>query len=326
MQRESADTKAKVCLESVETIYSDGRWNGRPTIVFWKGQYYIAFRSAFGHGSEYASGKIMMLQSTQLEEWTASTVIDQQGIDWGEALLLPTDDRLFMYIVTEYPTTTSFMTHSDDGITWAPPQPIYLSGYSFSTPVTHKGVHYAAADKGHVELLKSTNGSDWTRVSDIVDNGTETALVFLEDDSLVAVIRQGHIARAKPPYTQWSVHEGVFLGGPDAARVGDTVLVAGRYCGQTGLLKLHPDTMKLDLLMQMPVHHLECFPPQSTSETLQDTMVSSRSPFVWPSGDKGYPEFLVLDEHRVLMAYYDGEAYEKGVAKQADIRLAAFTL
>ncbi len=322
----SSSGKKEICLESVETIYSNGRWNGRPSFVFWKGTYYIAFRSAFGHDSNDGIGKVMMLKSTDLKEWTASTVIDQPDVDGAEPLLLVTDDRLFMYIVTDCPIATTFMTYSDDGVTWAAPKPVYLSGYSFNTPVTHKGVHYAAADNGPSELLTSTNGFDWTKVSDIVESGSETALVFLKDDSLVAVIRQSQIARAKPPYKEWDHYEGVALDGPDAALVGDTVLVAGRHLGQTALLKLHLDTMKLDMLMNMPVHHIESFPKQSASEALQDTVVSSRSPHVWPFGDKAYPEFLVIDDKRVLMSYYDGVAYEKAVPKRADIRLATLTL
>jgi hypothetical protein len=218
------------------------------------------------------------------------------------------------------------MAYSDDGVAWAAPRPVYLDGYSFNTPVTHKGVHYAAADKGRVELLQSTNGFDWTRVSDIVESGTETALVFLKDESLVAVIRQSRVARARPPYTQWQRYESIPLDGPDAVLVGDTVLVAGRHIGQTALLTLDQETMKLDILMNMPVHHIESFPRQSTSEALADTVISARAPHVWPFGDKAYPEFLVLDEHRVLMAYYDGQAYEKGVPKRADIRLATITV
>ena len=37
--------KREVLLERVEKIYTDGRWNGRPTIVFWKGHYYTSSRS-----------------------------------------------------------------------------------------------------------------------------------------------------------------------------------------------------------------------------------------------------------------------------------------
>ena len=296
--------KKEIRLESVETIYSDGRWNGRPSIVFWKGMYYIAFRSAFGHGSDDGIGKAIMLKSKDLKEWSASTVIDQPDVDVGEPLLLATHDRLFMYIVAEYPITTTFMTYSDDGVTWAAPKPVYKEGYSFSTPVNHKGDYYAPADKGPVELLKSTNGFDWTKVSNIVESGTETALVFLKDDSLLAVIRQSKIARAKPPYTQWNHYSyaPIALRGPAAALAGDTVLVAGSGNAQPLLYELHMDTMKLELLMNMP---MDRFPIP---------------------GDKGYPEFLVIDEHRVLMAYYEGLAYEKGVPKRADIRLATLTL
>ena len=115
-------------------------------------------------------------------------------------------------------------------------------------------------------------------------------------------------------------------GGPDVTRVGDTVLVAGRYHAQTHLLKLHPETMTLDTLMDLPMHNLEAFACGSLSETLADTEIASAAKHVWPQGDRGYPEFLVLDDRRVLMAYYDGQAFEHGVPKQADIRLATFTV
>ena len=233
-----------------------------------------------------------------------------------------------MYIVAEHPVTTTFMTYSEDGAEWVKPIPFYKHGYSFSTPVTHQAIHYVAADKGHVELLRSTNGLDWTCISTIVENGTETALVFLKDDILLAVTRQAVLSKAKPPYTEWENYgcEPVRLGGPDAVLVGDTVLVAGRHRAQTHLLKLHPDTMTLDSVMDMPVHNIKAFACGSVSETLADTEIASTEKHVWPHGDKAYPEFLVLDDHRVLMAYYDGQAFEAGVPMQADIRLAPFTI
>ena len=39
-------------------------------------------------------------------------------------------------------------------------------------------------------------------------------------------------------------------------------------------------------------------------------------------GDLSYPHVLALDDHRALMVRYDGESYEKWVAKQADLILA----
>ena len=301
----SEPVDVEVRVESAETIYTDGQWNGRPSIAFWRGEYHVAFRSSFGHASAAGQiGKAMMLKSADLLQWTASTFIDQPDIDVGEVQLLATDNRLFMYIVAEYPITTSFMTWSDDGLAWAAPIPVYSEGYSFSLPVEHNGVYYTAADNGVVELLASTNGFDWTRVSDIVASGTETALVFFEDDSLLAVTRQSQISLADPPYTQWDHYSyaPVALGGPAAVLAGDTVLVGGRHSVQTSLLQLHMDPTTLEFLMHMPM-------------------------YLWGvSGDKSYPEFHVLDDERVLMVYYDGDAYEPGIPKRSDIRMATLRI
>ncbi|MAE67245.1 MAG: hypothetical protein CMJ18_23535 [Phycisphaeraceae bacterium] len=327
MADRTAGQTRRICLERVETLYSDGRWNGRPTFVHWRDTWYIAFRSAQSHEGH---GKVMMLTSKDLESWKVSTVIDDPDIDGAEPMLLAIDDRLFLYIVAEEPATTSFMTCSEDGVDWPKPVPFYEPGFSVNTPVSHKGVHYMAIDKGHVELIRSSDGFEWSRISKIVDGATETALVFLKDDTLIAVTRQAKFARASPPYTDWEIVEhdpvALGLGGPDAALVGDTVLVAGRLFAQTVLLKLHPDTLDLDKLMDMPVHHVEGCVCGSISETLADTEIASAEPHVWPHGDKAYPEFLVLDDRQVLMAYYDGQAFEPGVPKRADIRLARFTV
>ena len=54
--------KREVLLERVEKIYTDGRWNGRPTITFWKGHYYIFFHAGAEHSS--ADGEIRVLKSS----------------------------------------------------------------------------------------------------------------------------------------------------------------------------------------------------------------------------------------------------------------------
>jgi hypothetical protein len=333
----------RICLENVETLYADGRWNGRPSFVFWRDEYYIAFRSSLSHDTiDDEMGKVLMLKSTDLKDWKVSTVIDGPEIDGAEPLLLGTDDRLYMYIVAENPITTTFMSYSEDGVEWAKPVKYFDDGFSFNTPVTHKGIHYGALDyagaqqapvpgersSGYVDLMQSTDGLEWTKVSRIVEDGTETALVFMKDDTLLTVIRQGWVTKAKPPYTDWQVVDSkeVGLGGPDAALVGNTVLVAGRHNAQTTLMKLHPDTMSLDFIMDMPIHNVKAQPTCSVAEAMADTEIASTEEHAWPMGDKAYPEFLVLDDHNVLMAYYDGQSFEAGVPKQADIRLATITV
>ena len=39
-------------------------------------------------------------------------------------------------------------------------------------------------------------------------------------------------------------------------------------------------------------------------------------------GDESYPHFLMLDDRCALTVWYTGEAYERGVPKQADLLLA----
>ena len=81
-------------------------------------------------------------------------------------------------------------------------------------------------------LLSSSDGLSWEKVSTILEGEyTETALLFLPDDSLLAFTRQGpgpSISHARPPYTQWKVYEGPKMGRPDAVLVGNTILVTGR--------------------------------------------------------------------------------------------------
>ena len=306
--------KREVLLERVEKIYTDGRWNGRPAIVFWKGHYYIFFHAGVEHSS--ADGEIRVLKSSgkQPSGWTASDVVDGPHND-AEAHVLATDKRLFVYVVVDDHTRdeplASQVTYTDDGIHWSKPKDVYRPEFSFWKPVTHEGVHYVASDVMHgdrrVELLQSRDGLQWEKVSTIIKGRyTETSLAFLPDDRLLAVIRQGRIAVSRPPYAEWTYHDGTSLGGPALGLAEDVVLVSGRVGterypddqpgdSRTGLFLLDPETMRLRWQMNMLTQ--------------------------W-GADLSYPHFFPLGDNRLLMAWYDGEPYEKGVPKQADIFLA----
>ena len=228
--------------------------------------------------------------------------------------VLATHQRLFAYIVQESDEgepVGSMVSHSDSGTDWSKLERAYDPKFSFWKPVTHKGTHYVASDvmtgRRRVELLSSHDGLKWQKVSIIAEGRyTETALVFLADATLVAVIRQGRIAVSRPPYAQWSLYEGVGLGGPAAQLVGNTVLVAGRTS-----VNRHPDH-------QPGGSRTGLFMFDSATQTLnwQLNLLTQ-----W-GGDVAYADFLALGNQRALIAWYDGEAYEKGVPKQADILLA----
>ena len=189
--------------------------------------------------------------------------------------------------------------------------------------------------KPRLELLKSTDGLNWGKVSTILDgNYTETALVFLPDDSLLAITRQPgpSISHAYPPYTEWKVYNKEnYIGGIEAARVDDTILVSGR-CGTrlvsewTRAGRFYPDDQLLG----------DCN-PKCTQRTALWTLDMDEMRLKWKmhmvtqlGGDQSYPHFLVLDDHRVLMVWYDGEALinpvPRGEPKRADIFLAVLRI
>ena len=126
----------------------------------------------------------------------------------------------------------------------------------------------------------------------------------------LAVARQGRVFRSKPPYTEWTSRRCPTLDGPAVALVGDTVLASGRVAAgnfpdaqqgerRNGLFSIDPKTLKFQWKMNMVTQ--------------------------W-GGAVSYPHILSLDRHRALIAWYDGQRYQKGVPKQADIFLAILRL
>ena len=333
----------EVLLESVEKVYSDGKWNGRPALVFWRERFYLFIRTGAGHAS--TDGAIRLLRSTTNDprQWETSpyalqnyqatvaagesldpiapgpsaTVIIDTPLNEQEVHVLVTPERLFAYTVLEDSETGgvegTMVSTSDNGTEWSEPEFVYERGWSFWKPRLHDGVYYVAADvmtgDRRVELLSSTDGFQWDRVSTIGRGAlTEMALAFLQDGSLLAVARQGMAFKAAPPYEEWTSRKWrTAVDGPGLELVGDTVLVSGRAAAgnfpaddqlgtrRTALFAVNPETLEPKWQMHMLTQ--------------------------W-GGDLSYPHILALDDQRAVMVWYDGERFEPDVPKQADIFLA----
>lgn len=336
MAKLAFDPDPEILFERVEKIVSDGRWNGRPSVVFWRGRFCLTFSSAAKHIS--LDSKIVMIRSegAQPKSWSKpTTVIDTQELCDVECHLLATPNRLFAYIVQEHPengtsdglvgAAGTLVTHTDDGAHWSEPRPAHDPPWSLWKPKTHKGIHYVAADimgaSPRLDLLKSSDGLRWEKVSTILEGEyTETALLFLPDDSLLAFTRQGpgpSISHARRPYTQWTVYDGPKMGGPDAVLVDNSILVTGRSYNY-----VYPD----DQLIGTD-------PKKSIQRTALWTFDMDRMRVKWKmnmltqhGGDASYAHFLALDDHRVLMLWYDGEGYltadDVRTVQKSDIFLA----
>ena len=343
----SPESQVEVLIERLEQIYSDGKWNGRPAVVLWRGRYFLFFRTGTDHGSADGAIRMMHTYSNVPRQWSTSpytpknyraTVAAGRSLDpigpgpppqvvidtprnEQEAHVLATPQRLFVYTVIEDPLTGgvegTMVSHTDDGIAWSQPAAVHHPGWSFWKPRSHQGVHYVAADvmtgRARVDLLRSTDGLAWQTVSTIATGAlTETALVFLKDGTLLALARQGWLFKAPPPYTHWTSRKlRTAIDGPSLERVGDTVLASGRAAAANFPSDDQQGTRRTALFVVRP-------------QTLE--VVWKMNLLTQWGGDLSYPHILALDDRRALIAWYDGQRYEEGVAKQADLLLAILRL
>lgn len=235
--------KGNIVIESTKKIYtSEGKerqYNHTTNMDFWHGKYYVVFRQAIHHmGSQ--NGRIVLLESSDLENWTSSILFDLPGDD-RDPKLFSTPDRLFVYATTNVADFT-VVTYTDNGTKWNKPKKVPgMDGFSFWKPKVQNGVYYCAADNlSKSYLLKSTDGINWQRVSVITNQNvpSETAIVYLEDGRCIAFMRQNvemtlpGFAIAGPPYTSWDYKFDrtgpVLFSGHAAERFGDTIVVASR--------------------------------------------------------------------------------------------------
>ena len=334
-------------IDRTETIYSDGTHNAFTSMVRWHDKYFVAFRSAGSHATPWEDGwgdspatygKIMLLESGDLKTWTQSVILDSEYDD-RDPKLLATANRLYVFSTTiigparlTMPQET-YMSFTEDGQTWCRPVSAYRYNYGYWKPQTYAGVHYVAADVDitrpkveirdqQVELLSSADGQLWQSVSVIVRSAhcTETELLFLADGALLAFTRPHYVSIARPPYTSWSVAGAALpdrvkehptgYSGPAAARVGDTLMFSCRTRKQD-----HPDDQPGDGRTG-----LFTIDPADYSLTWHTNLATE-----W-GGDQSYAGMVALDERQLVMCYYDGEAYQPGVPRRSDIKLATVSV
>ncbi len=306
---QASDQQPKIIVESTRKIFSsvgeERQYNSFTNMAVWKGRYYVVFRQAVHHG--VSESGIMLLESGDLKSWTAREIINTEYDD-RDPKILATDERLFVYSDAFMPGSVDQMmlTWTDDGSTWSSPQKIHEQGWQLWKPKQHKGAFYVAADCvtcGHKsKLLKSADGIHWESVALITaeNNPTETAITFLPDDRLLAVVRQnidGHppgFAIAEPPYTDWTLSSGKgHFSGPAIDVVGDTVIVASRTLLEDWNLPQEPG-------LEHQRTALYTFDLNSMSLELQAILPTETG------GDSSYPGIQPIGNDRALICWHDG--------------------
>jgi hypothetical protein len=203
----------------VRKIFDNGKHNAFTAMRRFKGDLYLAFRSADSHNS--AAGDVVVMRSKDGQEWqtvhTMNVVKDDR-----DPQFVTTDKRLFLYSPgMNGSALDTWLTYTDDGKTWSEPQKIYETQFILWKPIVHDGVFYSTAHKKdetsggkgrEVHFVKSADGIKWEKVSTIRAGNweSETTLYFDNKKHATAFLRQKYgspqaqILESDPPYAAWT--------------------------------------------------------------------------------------------------------------------------
>ncbi len=253
----------KVRIDSVRRVFHNGEHNAFTDLCRFKGRLYLTFRTCpDGHGV-HPTSSILILSSDTGERWDEVFRFRVDKRDTRDPHFLIFRNKLFVYTGTWYCGDTSpvnyemnkllgFAAVSDDGSKWT--GPIMLEGtygHYVWRAATHGEKAYLCARRlhWHIEgkpreeddesiesaMLESEDGLIWRKVGLFQEHhGDETAFLFENDGSVLAVCRSGgkrpaQLCRARPPFHNWERKDlERNVGGPLLAKWNGRYLVGGR--------------------------------------------------------------------------------------------------
>lgn len=303
----------KVVVENVRRAYHNGEHNAFTDLVRWRGAFWLTFRSCPDGHMVFSSSSIRILRSEDAREWTEVHRFSVPQRDTRDPHFLVFKDKLFVYTGTwwsgegELPREKydlnqhlGYAVHSGDGAEWS--EPVALEGtygHYIWRAAAHGGKVYLCGRRkaGFTEkesgsgvspqvqsaILESEDGLVFRFHSYFQETkGNETAFLFEDDGSLLAVARRdaegSDLVRAAPPWRETSTSPlSEYIGGPLLARWGERYLVGGRRTT-----------------------------PEGPRTTLYWLVGDQLEPFAeLPSGgDNSYPGFVELDDGRGLVSWY----------------------
>ena len=267
----NTEKKKKIIIEKTKKIYSSPpevpfKYCAWTDMAFWHGKYYIIFSRKTHHAYEPSGPGLVLIESTDLENWTEQVLPDFPNRTDQDPKLLATPDRLFAFQCNSPGKT--YRAYTEDGTSWSSWQRIKPNGpdgpnFECWRVKQYNGTYYGGFDNGFnkgetykVNLCKSTDPEllDWQYVGTILQAGeyplhkpSEPEILFLEDGRCIVFIKLNavqspttsnqlpYFAISSPPYTSWDINKvgtAIRFGGPAAERFGDTILVVAR--GEVG--------------------------------------------------------------------------------------------
>ena len=323
------ETTQQRVVVSVERIWDRAAHNAFTDLIQFRGHFYCVFREGSGH-IPGQNGVIRVIQSTDGMNWKSVAMLNEPHVDLRDPKLSETPDHRLMvtmgaskYHGADRQGIESRVAFSDaEGTRFTAPQKVQLpdriqTGFDWLWRVTwHKGwawgcVQQIPSDaKRALHLVRSRDGISYEHVVQLdVDSPTETTLRFLDDETMLAMIRRtgsspyGWIGQSKPPYTEWTYQKSnKRFGGPNFVQLPNGTWLAGsRGYGQqtarTELWWLDPKSHTFDELLTLP-----------------------------SGGDTSYPGFVVdKKNNRVWVSYYSSHE-GKAAIYLAILRLDALSI
>jgi len=305
-------------LLKVEKIFSNGLHNAFTDIAFWKGYYYLAFRTGTAHSSP--DGRITVIRSRNLEEWEHAATLDVPGYDARDPKLLPLEKQLILLTPCRRTNTErdNHLFYTKDGENWVGPKlcgpgcvvwrrhkcgdKIYLCAYKV-TPDWSEGFE--------VHLMESEDGLNWNYISTVTRGrrANETELLKIGGE-FIAFIRTESEPRTMLVCTSsdkrsWNCRDtGRIIQGPLAFTVGGEIYIAGRYYPgdvfdpwkqKVGIFAFDRESLSFKHVLDLP-----------------------------NGGDSSYPGIVSIGGDRYAMSYYSSheQPEEKKKGKVSDIYLA----
>ena len=314
----------KVRIVSVQRIFDNGEHNAFTDLVRFRGKYYLTFRSCPDGHMVHPTSSIIILASDDAKSWRQVHRFHVDKRDTRDPHFLIFKEKLFVYTGTWYcgdgsPAASDYNINqhlgyavwTEDGDAWGDPTMLEGTyGHYIWRAAVFGGKAFLCARRKHEfaelsdrsqkdrimesAMLESDDGLIWKKRALFQEqDGDETAFLFQQDGSVIAVARRGgknaELCRSQPPYKSWRRTDlGRYIGGPLLAEWGDFYLVGGRKRDENGYV--------------------------TALYWLQDGRLFQFAEL--PSGgDNSYPGFLQLAPDKALVSYYSShEKDENGKA------------
>ncbi len=208
------------------TVVNDGKHNAFTDLLFWRGEFWLAYISSPSHFASKHS-HVVLLRSTDAKQWQQAAQFSGDGEDIRDPKLGIIHGQLFLFALLnkkfDAEPYKTIVTHSDDGVIWSAFENVTPQGWLLGRPVSPDDKTYFAPahriDHGSAVLLRSTDGIAWEMHAAIHvgDRADETAIQLLPDGTMISVTRIeagggifGHpdagtqISSAQAPYSEWT--------------------------------------------------------------------------------------------------------------------------